>query len=135
MYVYFKIKQFEYGKLKKKNTNSLLTKNYEVVTGMKTGYTSDGGFGIAVDSSGSNVYITGNTYNDVIIAKIPSDGGTAGTYGSFTYAPAPSNLTASTSTLSTGAASAVNSYTPTLTSSLILSSTELNASSVNNYLK
>jgi hypothetical protein len=82
--------------------------------------TTDFGIGVAINSSG-NVYITGYNSSNGIIAKIPSDGGTAGTYGSFTYSAssltsATSTLTASTSTLST-LAPPVTSSTSSLTSS------------------
>ena len=58
--------------------------------------------GIAVDASG-NVYVTGWTGsqgagdNDVLIAKLPGNGGLTGTYGSLVYAA--TTLTAATRTL------------------------------------
>ena len=96
------------------------------------GTDNDRGYGIAVDSN--YVYITGYTGAKSLIAKLPNDGSYTGTYGGFTYAistlgESAGGLTPSTpSPLLTDAAG-------TLTSSLILSSTELNASSVNNYLR
>jgi uncharacterized delta-60 repeat protein len=92
--------------------------------------TSSLGQSISVDISG-NVYITGYTAapsggvnNDVLIAKLPSDGSKTGTYsvggGSFTYAA--STLTAAASSLSsygsslTSSTSTLTAITPTLTS-------------------
>ena len=94
--------------------------------------TTDIGTGIKVD--GDYVYITGSTSTGAksLIAKLPNDGSYTGTYGSFTYAT--SSLSETLPALANGSASWATG-TPTLTSSLILSSTELNASSVNNYLR
>ena len=93
-----------------------------------------GNVGYAIKVDGDYVYIAGTTSAGAksLIAKLPNDGSYTGTYGSFTYA----------ATSLTGGGGNLNSTyyiptpeTPNLTSSLILSSTELNASSVNNYLR
>jgi uncharacterized delta-60 repeat protein len=82
------------------------------------GANQDVGYDIVVDGSG-NVYITGTTSSsgagslDVLIAKLPADGGFTGTYGAYTYAT--SSLTAATPTL-TAATPTLTSATPTLTS-------------------
>jgi hypothetical protein len=90
------------------------------------------GVGIKVDNLG-NFYIIGNTDvvdvggQELLIAKLPTDGSLTGTYGDFTYSvltftaatsaltAATSTLTAATSTL-TGATSTLTSATSTLTS-------------------
>jgi uncharacterized delta-60 repeat protein len=94
--------------------------------------TTDVGTGIKVD--GDYVYITGSTSTGTksLIAKLPNDGSYTGTYGSFTYAT--SSLSETSPALANGPSSWA-AATPTLTSSLILSSTDLNAPSVNNYLR
>ena len=52
---------------------------------------TDNGHGISADGSG-NIYVIGNTAssgaggNDVMLARLPDDGSSTGTYGSFTYA-------------------------------------------------
>jgi uncharacterized delta-60 repeat protein len=90
------------------------------------------GVGISVDNLG-NFYIIGNTDvvdpggQELLIAKLPTDGSLTGTYGSFTYSvltftAATSALTAATSTLTAAtstladATSSLTSATSTLTS-------------------
>ena len=94
--------------------------------------TVDAGNGISVDNLG-NFYIVGSTDKvdpggqEILIAKLPTDGSLTGTYGDFTYSAltltaATSSLTAATSTLTaatstlTGATSTLTSATSTLTS-------------------
>jgi hypothetical protein len=83
------------------------------------------GVGIRVDNLG-NFYIIGNTDlvdpggQELLIAKLPTDGSLTGTYGGFTYSvltftAATSALTAATSTL-TAATSTLTDATSTLTS-------------------
>ena len=89
-----------------------------------SGTLNDLGYGIVLDNSG-NMYIAGQTTstgagsNDVLIAKLPSDGSLTGTYGPWTYAAssltdAASTFTAATSTL-TAAPSTLTAATSTLT--------------------
>ena len=97
---------------------------------------TDAGTGIAVDSSG-NVYVTGYTGSqgaggyDILIAKLPSDGSLAGTYGNFIYQAStlttvPLALTAATSALTdttlalTTVPLALTAATSTLTETVIL---------------
>ena len=94
--------------------------------------TSDQGYAIKVD--GDYVYITGATSTKSLIAKLPNDGSYTGTYGGFTYEISTLGESAGTLTPSTPSPLLTDAAS-TLTSSLILSSTELNASSVNNYLR
>jgi uncharacterized delta-60 repeat protein len=85
----------------------------------------DTGAGIQVDNLG-NFYIIGNTNSvdpggqELLIAKLPTDGSLTGTYGDFTYSvltltAATTALTAATSTL-TSATSTFTPATSTLTS-------------------
>ena len=100
------------------------------------GASNDTGNSIAVDSSG-NVYVTGYTGSqgaggyDILIAKLPSDGSLAGTYGNFIYQAStlttvPLALTATTSTLTdttlalTTVPLALTAATSTLTETVIL---------------
>ena len=87
--------------------------------------TEDSGVGIRVDNLG-NYYIIGNTNKvdpggqELLIAKLPTDGSLTGTYSDFTYLAtsftvADPNLTAATSTL-TAATSTLTAATSTLTS-------------------
>ena len=95
--------------------------------------TSDQGNAIKVD--GDYVYIAGTSAGaKSLIAKLPNDGSYTGTYGGFTYAISTLGESAGTLTPSTPSP-LLTDAAGTLTSSLILSSTELNASSVNNYLR
>lgn len=87
----------------------------------------DLGFGITVDSSGGNVYVTGNANgnNNILVTKLPGDGSKSGvTYGAYSYLVSTltdqaASLTSATSSLSISTSSytaATSSYTDATTS-------------------
>ena len=69
------------------------------------GSDTDNGHSISADTKG-NIYVMGNTAsagagsNDLLFAKLPSDGTKTGTYGSFTYAASSHNQATPTHTAS-----------------------------------
>lgn len=48
---YFAITDFTYGKITQRNRNPLIKKDYEGITGMKTGHTNEGGYGIVATAT------------------------------------------------------------------------------------
>ena len=51
---YFSATNFTYGNITQRNRNPLIKENYQGATGMKTGYTTDGGYGVTASAKRSN---------------------------------------------------------------------------------
>ncbi len=60
---YFSIREFTYGNITQRNRNPLIKNDYEGATGMKTGYTSDGGYGIVGSATRNNRSLVGIANN------------------------------------------------------------------------
>lgn len=60
---YFSTKEFSYGGIKQKNRNPLIRNSYDGATGMKTGYTTDGGYGVVGTASRSGRNLIGVVNN------------------------------------------------------------------------
>jgi len=61
---YFSATNFTYGNITQRNRNPLIKENYQGATGMKTGYTTDGGYGVTASATRNNkrlIAIVNNT--------------------------------------------------------------------------
>ena len=63
---YFDVKEFTYQDITQKNRNPLFKEDYYGATGMKTGYTSDGGFGVVGTATRGNRNLIGVVNNAIL---------------------------------------------------------------------